>query len=121
MPKANVNGININYGVYGHGEPLVLIMGFAGPKLGWIFQRCFFKKHYQVVTFDNRGVWRTDKPEGPYSIKMMADDTVGLMDHLGIKKANILGVSMGRHDWAGACHQLPGESPEACPGMYLCQ
>lgn len=95
MPKANVNGININYGVYGHGEPLVLIMGFAGPKLGWIFQRCFFKKHYQVVTFDNRGVWRTDKPEGPYSIKMMADDTVGLMDHLGIKKANILGVSMG--------------------------
>jgi len=95
MPKAKVNGININYGVYGHGEPLVLIMGFAGPKLGWIFQKCFFKKHYQVVTFDNRGVWRTDKPNGPYSTKMMADDTVGLMDHLGIKKAHILGVSMG--------------------------
>lgn len=95
MPKANVNGINISYGVYGHGEPLVLIMGFAGPKLGWIFQNCFFKKHYQVITFDNRGVWRTDKPDGPYSIKMMADDTVGLMDHLGIKKAHILGVSMG--------------------------
>jgi len=95
MPKANVNGININYGVYGHGEPLVLIMGFAGPKLGWIFQNCFFKKHYQVITFDNRGVWRTDKPDGPYSIKMMADDTVGLMDHLGIRKAHILGVSMG--------------------------
>ena len=95
MPKANVNGININYGVYGYGEPLVLIMGFSGPKLGWIFQNCFFKKHYQVITFDNRGVWRTDKPNGPYSTKMMADDTVGLMDHLGIKKAHILGVSMG--------------------------
>jgi len=42
MPKEKVNGINISYGVYGHGEPLVLIMGFAGPKLGWIFQKCFF-------------------------------------------------------------------------------
>jgi pimeloyl-ACP methyl ester carboxylesterase len=95
MPKANVNGINISYGADGHGEPLVLIMGFAGPKIGWIFQNCFFKKHYQVITLDNRGVWRTDKPKGPYSTKMMADDTVGLMDHLGIKKAHILGVSMG--------------------------
>jgi len=95
MPKANVNGINISYGIDGRGEPLVLIMGFAGPKMGWIFQNCFFKKHYQVITLDNRGVWRTDKPDGPYSTKMMADDTVGLMDHLGIKKAHILGVSMG--------------------------
>lgn len=95
MPKENVNGINISYGVDGHGEPLVLIMGFSGPKLGWIFQNCFFKKHYQVITFDNRGVWRTDKPDGPYSTKMMADDTVGLMEHLGIKKAHILGLSMG--------------------------
>lgn len=95
MPKANINGINISYGADGHGEPLVLIMGFAGPKIGWIFQNCFFKKHYQVITLDNRGVWRTDKPDGPYSTKMMADDTVGLMDHLGIKKANIVGASMG--------------------------
>ena len=95
MPKASVNGINISYGITGHGEPLVLIMGFAGPKLGWIFQNCFFRKHYQVITFDNRGVWRTDKPDGPYSIEMMVDDTVGLMDHLGITKAHIVGVSMG--------------------------
>src|SRR4030042_4310936 len=95
MPKAKVNGININYKVQGEGEPLVLIMGYAGGQNGWIFQRRAFKKYYRVITFDNRGVGKTDKPGGAYSMKMMADDTAGLMEHLGIKKAHVLGVSMG--------------------------
>jgi len=95
MPKAKVSGISISYGVDGQGEPLVLIMGFAGPRLGWIFQKRAFRKHFQVITLDNRGVGRSDKPSGPYSMRMMADDTVGLMDHLDIEKAHILGVSMG--------------------------
>lgn len=95
MPKANVNGINIGYNVSGQGEPLVLITGFAGTENSWIFQKRAFKKYFQVVTFDNRGVGRTDKPDGPYTIRSMADDTVGLIDYLGIDKAHILGVSMG--------------------------
>jgi len=96
MPKAKVNGININYKVEGTGEPLVMIMGFSGGQIvGWMFQRRAFKKCYRVITFDNRGVGKTDKLSGVCSTKMMADDTVGLMDHLGIKKANVLGVSMG--------------------------
>lgn len=95
MPEAKVNGISLYYGVCGQGEPLVMIMGFAGSHAGWIFQRRAFRKHFRVITFDNRGVGRTDKPGGPYSIRMMAEDTVGLMDHLGIEKAHILGVSMG--------------------------
>jgi len=95
MPKAKVNGISINYRVQGKGEPLVLIMGYSGDQTGWMFQTGAFKKYYRVITFDNRGVGKTDKPTGAYSTKMMADDTVGLMDHLGIKKAHILGISMG--------------------------
>jgi len=95
MPKAKVNGININYRVQGNGEPLVLIMGYSGDRNGWIFQTPVFKKHYRVITFDNRGIGKTDKPWGAYSTKMMADDTIGLMDHLSIKKAHILGISMG--------------------------
>jgi pimeloyl-ACP methyl ester carboxylesterase len=95
MPKAKVNGININYKVQGKGEPLVLIMGYSGNQDAWVFQTRLFKKHYRVITFDNRGIGKTDKPDGPYSSKMMANDTVGLMDYLGIKKAHVLGVSMG--------------------------
>jgi pimeloyl-ACP methyl ester carboxylesterase len=95
LPRAKINGINICYKVRGQGKPLVLIMGYSGGQIGWMFQRRAFAKHYRVITFDNRGVGKTDKPDGAYSIRMMADDTVGLMDYLGIEKAHILGVSMG--------------------------
>jgi pimeloyl-ACP methyl ester carboxylesterase len=95
MPFATVNGIKLNYKVEGSGEPLVMIMGLGGNRSAWSSQIPFFKKHFRIVTFDNRGVGKSDKPEGPYSIRMMADDTVKLMEHLEIEKARILGVSMG--------------------------
>jgi pimeloyl-ACP methyl ester carboxylesterase len=95
MPLAKLNGININYHVEGQGEPLVMIMGFSARRSGWIRQIPFFRKHYRVVTFDNRGVGKSDEPPGPYSTRMMADDTLGLMDFLGIKRAHIMGASMG--------------------------
>lgn len=95
MPIAALNGININYKVDGEGEPLVMIMGFGSPLKTGMNQVPFFKKHYRVITFDNRGVGKSDKPQGPYSTKMMADDTAKLMDYLSIEKAHILGVSMG--------------------------
>ena len=95
MPLAKLNGININYRVEGRGEPLVMIMGFTASRSGWIRQIPFFRKYYRVVTFDNRGVGKSDKPPGPYSTRMMADDTVRLMDLLGIEKAHIVGLSMG--------------------------
>lgn len=95
MPIAAVNGIEISYKIDGQGYPLVMIMGFSSPRSGWSSQVPFFKKHFQVITFDNRGVGKSDKPAGPYTTRMMADDTVALMDHLGIKKAHIVGGSMG--------------------------
>ena len=95
MPKANVNGINVYYEVHGQGEPLVLIQGFGGGHEGWFFQTRAFKKHYRVITFDNRGIGKTDKSSGPYTIKTMADDAIGLMDYLGVDKAHILGASLG--------------------------
>lgn len=95
MPRAKVDGINIDYKVEGRGEPLVMIMGLGGARSSWRYQTGFFKKYYRTVSFDNRGVGKSDKPAGPYTIRMMADDTIGLMDHLGIEKAHVLGVSMG--------------------------
>ena len=95
MPKALVNGISIYYQVHGSGEPLVLIQGFSGDHTGWFFQTPAFKKHFQLVVFDNRGIGRTDRSPAPYTIRTMADDTVGLMDFLGIDKARILGMSLG--------------------------
>lgn len=95
MPKAPVNGVNLYYEVHGDGEPLILIQGLAGPSRAWFFQTRAFKKHYQVIVFDNRGIGKTDKSPEPYSAKTMADDTLGLMDHLGIARAHVLGMSLG--------------------------
>jgi len=95
MPKAMVNGINMYYEVHGQGEPLVLIMGSFGSLEAWSLQIHALQKHYKVIVFDNRGIGRTDKSPEPYSIATMANDTVGLMDHLGIGKAHVLGMSLG--------------------------
>lgn len=95
MPTVRANGTHIYYKASGHGEPLVLIQGFGGGHEGWFFQVRALKKQFQVITFDNRGIGKSDKPGQSYTIKTMADDTVGLLDCLGMDKAHILGVSLG--------------------------
>ena len=95
MPTVKVNDINMYYEVSGEGEPLVLIAGL-GTDLT-VYERvigCLSKK-FRVLAFDNRGVGRTDKPDIPYSIEMMADDTAALMNAAGFRKAHVLGISMG--------------------------
>jgi pimeloyl-ACP methyl ester carboxylesterase len=95
MPTVFVNGIHIYYEIHGTGVPLVLIGGLASDLTYYegIIRQLSHK--YQVIAFDNRGAGRTDKPDIPYSIEMMADDTAGLLAALGIKYANVLGISMG--------------------------
>ena len=50
---------------------------------------------YRVVTFDNRGVAPSSAPPAPYTIDEMVDDTIGLLDHLGLDAVHIAGYSMG--------------------------
>jgi pimeloyl-ACP methyl ester carboxylesterase len=95
MPKVRVNDIEMNYELHGDGEPLVLIIGLTGNLEAWRPLVPTFAREYRVLVFDNRGAGLTDKPAGPYSIPMMADDTAGLMDALGIDAAHIYGISMG--------------------------
>lgn len=95
MPTEKVNDINMYYEIRGDGEPLVLIAGL-GTDLT-IYEPIIdgLSKKYRVVAFDNRGVGRTDKPDIPYTIEMMADDTAGLLKSIGIKQTHVLGISMG--------------------------
>ena len=95
MATAKVGDINIYYEVHGEGEPLVLIQGYGGTSAGWFLHVPAFSKGYRVVIFDNRGTGRSDKPDIPYTMEMMADDVVGLLDTIGIDAAHICGVSMG--------------------------
>ena len=95
MPRVRVNDIQLYYEVHGQGEPLLLIVGLGGSTRGWDMQIPTFSREYQVVAFDNRGSGRSDKPATRYTIRLFADDTVGLMDALGIASAHVYGQSMG--------------------------
>jgi pimeloyl-ACP methyl ester carboxylesterase len=95
MPKASVHGIELYYEVQGDGAPLVLISGLGYPRWQWHLMVPYLERHFQVITFDNRGVGQTDKPAGPYTAWMLAKDVVGLLDTLGIDKAIVMGHSMG--------------------------
>ena len=95
MPKIKVQDIDLYYEIHGEGYPMVLIRGLGSNADHWYTQTPVFSSRYRVVSFDNRGIGRSDKPNEPYTISMMADDTVGLMDALGISRAHILALSMG--------------------------
>ena len=95
MPKIRAGDIEIHYEIHGAGEPLVLISG-RGYDL-WMWHKIVpgLAEHFQVIAFDNRGVGETDKPAGPYTAQMLADDTAALLEALGIEQAAIMGHSMG--------------------------
>lgn len=95
MPTVRVNDITMYYEVHGEGEPLLLIGGLSNDVTDYRAMLPQLARRCRVIAFDNRGVGRTDKPDMPYSISMMADDTAGLLAALGLGPVNVLGVSMG--------------------------
>ncbi len=119
MPRAQSNGLELEYDVFGDsGEPVVLIMGIGAQMIAWPEGLCeqLVEQGFQVIRFDNRDVGLSSKIHGarvpkinklvargllglsvdaPYSLVDMADDVAGLLDHLGLDDAHIVGASMG--------------------------
>lgn len=89
------NGISLYYETSGSGAHLVLIEGLGVATWLWEKQVPEFAKHFTTIVYDNRGAGKSDKPAGPYTIGMMADDLAALLDSLKISRAHLLGVSMG--------------------------
>jgi pimeloyl-ACP methyl ester carboxylesterase len=117
MQHANVNGIEIAYDVRGSGPPLVLIMGYRLSSLAWpldfidAMAECF-----TVVLYDNRGTGRSAKPTFGYEIANMARDLGGLLDHLEIPRAHILGYSMG----GAIAQEFVRQFPDRVLRLVLC-
>ena len=95
MPFRRTNGIKIYYEEHGKGEPVLLIQGLGYPSGMWFLQIPRLSRYFRTITFDNRGVGRSDKPDEEYSIGLMASDAAELLQAMGIEKAHVIGVSMG--------------------------
>jgi len=115
MSATTVGSLELYYEEHGSGDPLLLIMGLAADSRAWLFQVPDFARHYRTIVFDNRGVGRSAKPPGPYTIHEMADDTAGLLDVLGIARAHVVGVSMG----GMIAQELALRHPERVRGLVL--
>lgn len=89
------NGIRLAYEERGTGEPLVLIMGLGADGQVWDAHARAYATAFRCFLVDNRGTGDSDKPEGPYTTSMMADDYAGLIRGLGLGKVRVAGISMG--------------------------
>ena len=120
MPTARANGIDIAYETFGDAaDPTVLlVMGLGSQMIHWEAEFCqgIVDRGFHVVRFDNRDMGESTRidvevdvlgvlsasasgtgeiPPVPYLLGDMAADAVGLLDHLGIARAHLFGVSMG--------------------------
>ena len=114
MPRAHVNGIEIEYVTEGDpSEPaLLLVMGLGGQLTAWPegFVDGLRARGFFLIRFDNRDCGLSTKFEGlpdmtalftgdpssaPYRVEDMADDAAALLEDLGIAKTHVVGVSMG--------------------------
>ena len=99
MPNVTLGDVTLAYEEFGDAgaDPVLLIAGCGQPALAWHVgvTAALVGAGFRVVTFDNRGVPPTSSPPAPYSVDQMADDALGLLDHLAIPVARIAGHSMG--------------------------
>jgi pimeloyl-ACP methyl ester carboxylesterase len=115
MPTAASNGIEICYETFGSPDDptLLLVMGLGSQMINWPDELCaaFADRGFHVVRFDNRDTGGSTLCDGdtpsvraamgggdvtvPYLLADMADDAAGLLDHLGVDRAHVFGVSMG--------------------------
>lgn len=118
MPVAKVNGVRIRYEVHGRGKPVVLSHGYTASLRMWDGQIGPLSERYRVVVYDTRGHGESEAPPGdePYSIATFAEDQAALMDHLGIERAIVGGLSMG----GMVAQEFALRYPERVEALLLC-
>jgi pimeloyl-ACP methyl ester carboxylesterase len=93
--EANLNGIRVRYEDVGEGPAMLLLHAFPLAGSMWRRQIEALRGHYRVITPDLRGFGGSDAPPGLYSMDDMADDVATLLQHLGVQRAAVVGLSMG--------------------------
>jgi 3-oxoadipate enol-lactonase len=91
------DGTRIHYEVTGKSgaTPVLMIQGLGASKNAWNLQRIAMATRFRIISFDNRGAGRSDKPIEPFTLEQMADDALAVLDAAGIENAHVVGASMG--------------------------
>lgn len=118
MPLTSLpTGIDLYYEVEGRGDPLLLIMGTAADHTTWAAQVEAYRDHFTVITYDARGTGRSTHPArlDDYSMRILADDAAALLDHLGVDRAHVSGLSLG----SATAQELAINHPEKVATLQL--
>jgi pimeloyl-ACP methyl ester carboxylesterase len=116
VKRVHVGDIDIAYKTFGKGEPILLVSGAGGDMNAWDPSTLrVLSSNHTVIVFDNRGVGNTTTGSKPFSIQQFANDTAGLLDALKIRKADVLGYSMGSF----VAQQLTVTNPEKVNRLIL--
>ncbi|MFW5958333.1 MAG: 3-oxoadipate enol-lactonase [Desulfosalsimonas sp.] len=116
--QLNVNDISVNYEFSGRENAPVVMCShcLAGNINIWDSQVDMLKERYRVLRYDVRGHGGSSAPEGAYTMEMLADDALAIMDELGIDKAHFMGISLG-----GMIGQtLAISNPDRVSSLILC-
>ncbi|MFN2389008.1 MAG: alpha/beta fold hydrolase [Actinomycetota bacterium] len=114
MPTLDLGDVTLSYREHGDGPPLLGIMGFASDQRLWAAQIPAVTKTHRFITFDNRGTGGSSKA-GASTMDQMADDALRLLDHLGIEKTVVMGISMG----GAIAQRLVLDHPERVSALVL--
>ncbi|MHB1067831.1 MAG: alpha/beta fold hydrolase [Candidatus Nanopelagicales bacterium] len=111
------SGVSLAFEEFGDpsAPPVIFIRGTGAAGNRWMPQVEAYKDRYRCVIFDSRGAGASSAPLPPYTVQLMADDTVDLMDHLGIESAHLSGSSLG----GAIALRLAAQHPERAMTLQL--
>src|SRR3954454_1871164 len=92
---ATINGLSIHHEMEGEGPPVVFVHGLGATSNVWHAQRLALSKYYRVILYDRSGSGRSQKAREGYSVDAWADELAGLLDHLAVPAAVVVGHSLG--------------------------
>jgi pimeloyl-ACP methyl ester carboxylesterase len=107
VPRAEIDGLSLYYEEEGQGTPLIFAHGGDGNHLCWWRQVSAFRDRFRCIAYDAEGFGLSERKSPPAGMPMPSAHLLGLMDHLGIDRAVLIGHSMGGMAVSGVAQTHP--------------
>ena len=95
MPLFENDGRHLYYEVQGDRDPLLCVTGLSADHFAWTLQVPAWSQSFKTIVLDNRDAGQSFRADGPYEVADMAQDTLALVDGLGLERFHLVGMSMG--------------------------